>query len=86
MHHPRFQGENLKKNEVLYSRVEKLAEKHNCTTTQLALAWVNHQGDDVVPIPGKFHFHVPVFPLMFRWQFPCNPNYNATTYLQERQR
>ncbi|XP_056168087.1 probable aldo-keto reductase 1 [Syzygium oleosum] len=49
---PRFQAGNLDKNKVLYARMEKLAKKHNCTPIQLALAWVLHQGDDVVPIPG----------------------------------
>ncbi|KAE8734670.1 putative aldo-keto reductase 2 [Hibiscus syriacus] len=49
---PRFQGENLDKNKILYAKIEKLAEKHGCTPAQLALAWVLHQGDDVVPIPG----------------------------------
>ncbi|KAF5454654.1 hypothetical protein F2P56_024302 [Juglans regia] len=49
---PRFQGENFHQNKNFYSRVEKLAEKHGCTPAQLALAWINHQGDDVVPIPG----------------------------------
>ncbi|KAK3418405.1 probable aldo-keto reductase 1 isoform X2 [Eucalyptus grandis] len=49
---PRFQAKNLDKNKVLYARMEKLAEKHNCSPVQLALAWVLHQGDDVVPIPG----------------------------------
>lgn len=49
---PRFQGENLDKNRILYLKFEKLAEKHACTAAQLALAWVFHQGDDVVPIPG----------------------------------
>ncbi|CAJ2631501.1 unnamed protein product [Trifolium pratense] len=50
---PRLQGENLDKNKILYSRMEKLAEeKHGCTSSQLALAWILHQGDDVVPIPG----------------------------------
>ncbi|KAF8017962.1 hypothetical protein BT93_H2996 [Corymbia citriodora subsp. variegata] len=49
---PRFQSENLDKNKVIYARMEKLAKKHNCTPIQLALAWVLHQGDDVVPIPG----------------------------------
>ncbi|KAJ1385146.1 NADP-dependent oxidoreductase domain [Sesbania bispinosa] len=49
---PRLQGENLEKNKILYSRIENLAEKHGCTTSQLALAWILHQGDDVVPIPG----------------------------------
>ncbi|GAU11624.1 hypothetical protein TSUD_346160 [Trifolium subterraneum] len=50
---PRLQGENLDKNKILYSRMEKLAEeRHGCTSSQLALAWLLHQGDDVVPIPG----------------------------------
>jgi aryl-alcohol dehydrogenase-like predicted oxidoreductase len=49
---PRFQGENLEKNKVLYERVAALAKRHKCTPGQLALAWVLHQGDDVVPIPG----------------------------------
>ncbi|KAF3338550.1 aldo-keto reductase 1 [Carex littledalei] len=50
--HPRFVGENLEKNKQLFFRLENLAKKHKCTTAQLALAWVLHQGDDVVPIPG----------------------------------
>ncbi|CAJ2631505.1 unnamed protein product [Trifolium pratense] len=50
---PRLQGENFDKNKIFYSRMEKLAEeKHGCTSSQLALAWILHQGDDVVPIPG----------------------------------
>ncbi|KAG6535115.1 probable aldo-keto reductase 1 [Zingiber officinale] len=49
---PRFAAENLEKNKILYTRVENLARKHHCTPVQLALAWVLHQGDDVVPIPG----------------------------------
>ncbi|XP_044500425.1 probable aldo-keto reductase 1 [Mangifera indica] len=51
-HHPRFQGENLNKNKILYARMEALAEKHGCSPAQLALSWVLHQGDDVAPIPG----------------------------------
>lgn len=50
--YPRFQGENVEKNKVLYERVAALAKKHKCTPGQLALAWVLHQGEDVVPIPG----------------------------------
>ncbi|XP_039139348.1 probable aldo-keto reductase 1 [Dioscorea cayenensis subsp. rotundata] len=50
--HPRFTGENLEKNKALYVRVENLAKKHQCSPAQLALAWVIHQGDEVVPIPG----------------------------------
>ncbi|KAK6146030.1 hypothetical protein DH2020_019899 [Rehmannia glutinosa] len=50
--HPRFTGENREKNKVLYARFASLAAKHSCTPPQLALAWLLHQGDDVVPIPG----------------------------------
>ncbi|KAH9617895.1 hypothetical protein KSS87_005510 [Heliosperma pusillum] len=50
--HPRFRGENLDKNKIIYGRLEKLSEKHGCTPAQLALSWILHQGDDVVPIPG----------------------------------
>ncbi|KAK0599748.1 hypothetical protein LWI29_008204 [Acer saccharum] len=53
---PRFTGENFDKNKILYWKIETLAEKHGCTPAQLALAWILHQGDDVVPIPGKFIF------------------------------
>ncbi|KAJ1687058.1 hypothetical protein LUZ63_018448 [Rhynchospora breviuscula] len=49
---PRFLGENLEKNKELYAWLEKLSGKHNCAPAQLALAWVLHQGEDVVPIPG----------------------------------
>lgn len=50
--HPRFTGENWEKNKAIYFRLDELAKKHNCTPVQLALAWVLHQGTDVVPIPG----------------------------------
>ncbi|KAF5206152.1 Perakine reductase [Thalictrum thalictroides] len=50
--HPRFTGSNLDNNKVLYERVADLAVKHGCTPPQLALSWVLHQGEDVVPIPG----------------------------------
>ncbi|KAF6141183.1 hypothetical protein GIB67_018273 [Kingdonia uniflora] len=50
--HPRFTGENFDQNKILYTRIANLAAKHGCTPAQLTLAWVNHQGEDVVPIPG----------------------------------
>ncbi|KAL6955920.1 hypothetical protein U1Q18_046616 [Sarracenia purpurea var. burkii] len=50
--HPRFQGENFEQNKLLYARIDALTKKHGCTSAQLALAWVLHQGDDIVPIPG----------------------------------
>ncbi|KAM1334841.1 hypothetical protein EV2_010884 [Malus domestica] len=49
--HPRFQADNLEKSKIIYSRIQKLAEKHRCSTAQLSLAWIRGQGDDVVPIP-----------------------------------
>jgi aryl-alcohol dehydrogenase-like predicted oxidoreductase len=49
---PRFQGANFERNLELVQRVGELAREHDCTSGQLALAWVMHQGDDVVPIPG----------------------------------
>jgi aryl-alcohol dehydrogenase-like predicted oxidoreductase len=51
-HSPRFQGENLERNLQLVRRVEELAHHKGVTAGQLALAWVLHQGDDIVPIPG----------------------------------
>ena len=49
---PRFQPENLEHNKRLYERVNEIATKKGCTSSQLALAWVHHQGNDVCPIPG----------------------------------
>ena len=49
---PRFQGENFTKNMQLVERVRQIAAEKNATASQLALAWVLAQGDDVVPIPG----------------------------------
>jgi aryl-alcohol dehydrogenase-like predicted oxidoreductase len=49
---PRFQGENFQKNLDLVKRVEEIAREKKCHPSQLALAWVLAQGDDIVPIPG----------------------------------
>jgi aryl-alcohol dehydrogenase-like predicted oxidoreductase len=51
-HNPRFQGENFAKNLLLVERVREVADARGVTATQVALAWVLAQGDDVVPIPG----------------------------------
>ena len=51
--YPRFKAENLEKNKKIYEGLEGLARKHQCYVVQLALAWVLHQGNDVVPIPGE---------------------------------
>jgi len=52
---PRFQGENFQKNLDLVRRVEEIAAEKKCKPSQLALAWVLAQGEDVVPIPGTKH-------------------------------
>jgi aryl-alcohol dehydrogenase-like predicted oxidoreductase len=49
---PRFQGENFQKNLDLLRRVEAMATEKGCKPSQLALAWVLAQGNDIVPIPG----------------------------------
>jgi aryl-alcohol dehydrogenase-like predicted oxidoreductase len=49
---PRFQGGNFEKNLELVNRIITLAERKNCTPSQLALAWVLAQGDHIIPIPG----------------------------------
>ena len=49
---PRFQGENFQRNLDLVAEVEKIAAQKGCKPSQLALAWVLAQGDDIIPIPG----------------------------------
>ena len=49
---PRFQGDNLTRNQQIVDRVRELAAEKSVTPAQLALAWVLGQGDDLVPIPG----------------------------------
>jgi aryl-alcohol dehydrogenase-like predicted oxidoreductase len=50
---PRFEAENLKRNLAAVEKLEKLAADKGKTAAQLALAWVLHQGDFIVPIPGS---------------------------------
>ena len=49
---PRFQGENFQKNLDLVNKLEQLALQKGCTTSQLALAWVMAQDENIFPIPG----------------------------------
>ncbi len=49
---PRFTGENLLENRKLAQRVRELASEIGLTPGQLALAWVLHRGEHIVPIPG----------------------------------
>lgn len=49
---PRFQGENFQKNLELVQKINEIAREKDCQPSQLALAWLLKQGDDIVPIPG----------------------------------
>jgi aryl-alcohol dehydrogenase-like predicted oxidoreductase len=49
---PRFSGANLEHNAGLVARVRELAAEKGITPGQLALAWVLHRGEHIVPIPG----------------------------------
>jgi aryl-alcohol dehydrogenase-like predicted oxidoreductase len=49
---PRFQGDNFAKNLELVRKVEDIAHERGVTASQIALAWLLHQGNDIVPIPG----------------------------------
>ncbi|KMZ58786.1 hypothetical protein ZOSMA_7441G00010, partial [Zostera marina] len=54
---PRFEKENSEQNEVMFQRVSEMAKRKGCTPSQLALAWIHHQGPDVCPIPGTTKIH-----------------------------
>ncbi len=49
---PRFQGENLARNVDRFAPLRGLADDLSITPAQLALTWLLHRGDDIVPIPG----------------------------------
>lgn len=49
---PRFMGENFQKNLELVDKVREIASEKGVSPAQLALAWLLHQGEDIVPIPG----------------------------------
>jgi len=51
-HMPRYQGENFYKNLELVEKIRKLATEKGCTPSQLAIAWVLAQGEDIITIPG----------------------------------
>lgn len=51
-HSPRFQGENFRKNLDVVKRIEQLAAQKGVTVSQLALAWILAQGDELLPIVG----------------------------------
>ncbi|MGE5394313.1 MAG: aldo/keto reductase [Candidatus Saccharibacteria bacterium] len=49
---PRYQGEHWENNQQLSKAFAQLAESKNCTPSQLAIAWLMAQGDNIIPIPG----------------------------------
>jgi aryl-alcohol dehydrogenase-like predicted oxidoreductase len=49
---PRFEGENLVRNLLVVEQLQRLAAEQEATLSQLAIAWLLAQGDDIVPIPG----------------------------------
>jgi aryl-alcohol dehydrogenase-like predicted oxidoreductase len=49
---PRYQGENYDRNRQLLTTVTAVAARHGATAAQIALAWLLHRGEDIVPIPG----------------------------------
>lgn len=51
-HAPRFTGENFEQNKKKVALLQDMAEQKGCTASQLALAWVLHQGDDILPLFG----------------------------------
>lgn len=52
IHMPRYQGENFYKNLELVEQIATLAAEKGCTPSQLAIAWVLAQGEDIITIPG----------------------------------
>jgi aryl-alcohol dehydrogenase-like predicted oxidoreductase len=51
---PRFHETNFQHNARLLNQLQAVADKKNCTVAQVALAWILHQGDFLVPIPGTY--------------------------------
>ena len=51
-HAPRFQGDNLTRNQGLVEKLDEIAKSKGVTVAQLAIAWVASRGEDVVPLVG----------------------------------
>ena len=49
---PMFEAENFEANLKIVEELDRIAQAHQCRTSQVALAWLNAQGEDVFPIPG----------------------------------
>jgi aryl-alcohol dehydrogenase-like predicted oxidoreductase len=50
--HPRFHADNMAANKKMLDAINDIASAKSCTAAQVAIAWVLHQGDDIIPIPG----------------------------------
>ena len=50
--HPRFKEENIDNNVSVIQPLKDIAAEKGFSPSQLAIAWLLHQGDDIVPIPG----------------------------------
>lgn len=53
--YPKFSGDNFKHNVAIVGVLATIARERSITAAQLALAWLLHQGQDIVPIPGSRH-------------------------------
>jgi aryl-alcohol dehydrogenase-like predicted oxidoreductase len=51
-HLPRFSGENFDKNKKLVDKITEIAKEKDATNSQIAIAWLLAQGEDIIPIPG----------------------------------
>jgi aryl-alcohol dehydrogenase-like predicted oxidoreductase len=49
---PRYQGDNFDRNQILLTTIQAVAAAKGATAAQVTLAWLLHQGPDIVPIPG----------------------------------
>lgn len=49
---PRFKNENIDHNYRIVEQLEKIAKEKNCTTAQLAIAWLLAKSENIIPIPG----------------------------------
>jgi pyridoxine 4-dehydrogenase len=51
-HFPRFQGQNLERNQQMISRLQELARQKGVSVAQLAMGWILTKGNDIIPLPG----------------------------------
>lgn len=87
MQAPRFSEENFPKNLKLVDRITELAKKKNVTASQLTLAWLLAQGDDIFPVSkvpsiamqvGKHECLALTHAISFLRRFPARPTYRVS--------